>query len=243
MIKFLTWNCQGAFRKKYPLVAELAPDIAIIQECEQPGRIPWKQGHPPSSFLWFGEKPTKGLGIFSWTNIVFQPLENYDVTIRYCIPVQVIFPFSFQLIAIWAMDHKDDHHSYSGQVYQALGAYREFIQAADTVIIGDFNSSPHTTPKSRLGNYNTITQDMHDLWLVSAYHQFHFEHHGKETCWTYYKGRKTERKTHIDYAFIPSRWLRRLTQVKLGDPKIWLEHSDHCPVIVELIEKTDRSIV
>jgi exodeoxyribonuclease III len=243
MIRLMTWNCQGAFRKKYPLVAELAPDIAVIQECEHPDRIPWKQGRPPSSVLWFGDKPTKGLGIFSWTNFAIEPIEDYDVSIRYCIPLRVTFPYQFQMIAVWAMDHKDDRHSYSGQVYQAIGIYREFIQAADTVIIGDFNSSQKTTPKSRMGNHSIITQDLHDLWLVSAYHQHHFEHHGKETRWTFYKGRKSERRTHIDYAFIPTRWLRRLVNVQLGDPKTWLVNSDHCPVIVEFEEKTPNSIV
>jgi exodeoxyribonuclease-3 len=243
MLRFLTWNCQGAFRKKYSLVADLTPDIAVIQECEHPDRIPWKQGHAPSASLWFGSKPTKGLGIFSWTNLSFQTVENYDPSIRYCIPILVTFPFQFQIIAVWAMDHKDDSHSYSGQVYQAIGIYREFIQTVDTVIIGDFNSSQNTTPKSRLGNHITVTQDLHDLWLVSAYHQHFFERQGKESRWTYFKGRKTEKKTHIDYAFIPSRWIRRLANVTVGDPKIWLALSDHCPIVVDFKENTPNSIV
>lgn len=243
MIKILTWNCQGAFRKKYPLVAEISPDLAVIQECEQPERIPWKQGNPPKACLWFGDKPTKGLGIFSWTDLVFQPLERYDRTIRYCIPIGITAPYRFQLVAVWAMDHPVDRYSYSGQIYQALGIYREFIQSADTVFIGDFNSSRRTTPKSRLGNHATITLDLNDLWLVSAYHQFAFEKQGQEKRGTYFRGRNPEKPSHIDYAFIPSRWLRRLANVEVGDPQAWLQHSDHCPLIVSIREKEKGQIV
>lgn len=239
----MTWNCQGAFRKKYPLVANIAPDLAVIQECECPERIPWKQGQPPSSFLWFGESPTKGLGVFSWTNLSLQAQEDYDRSIRYCIPIRVTAPYEFLLIAVWAMDHKMDSHSYSAQVYGALGAYRELILAKDTVVMGDYNSSKRTTPKSRLGNHATLALDLKDLWLISAYHQFYFEQQGQERRWTYFRGRKLDRRSHIDYVYIPSRWLRRLANVQVGDPKGWLEYSDHCPVIVEIQPKTDLEIV
>jgi exodeoxyribonuclease III len=243
MLKLMTWNCQGAFRKKYPLVASLAPDLAVIQECECLERIPWKLERPPTSTLWFGDGPNKGLGVFSWTNLTFEVLADYDHSLRYCIPIRVTAPYQFQLIAVWAMDHKINSHSYSAQVYGALGAYREFIQAADTVVIGDYNSSKRTTPRSRLGNHATLTLDLNDLWLVSAYHQFYFEHQGQEKRWTYFRGRKIDRHAHIDYVYIPSRWTRRLANVQVGDPKGWLEHSDHCPVIVEVQAKTPTEIV
>jgi len=243
MIKLITWNCQGAFRKKYPLIANLAPDLAVIQECEHPDRIPWKFGQAPTRILWFGESLTKGLGIFSWSDFQFEALAEYDHSIRYCVPIQITAPYIFNLIAIWAMDHKDDRHSYSGQVYLAVGSYRELIQSADTVVMGDYNSSKQTTPRSRLGNHATLTLDLHDLWLVSAYHQFHHEQEGHEKRWTFFHGRKIDRRAHIDYAYIPVRWLRRLANVQVGDPKIWLEHSDHCPVIVEIQEKEKGLIV
>jgi len=244
MLKLLTWNCQGAFRKKYPLIAGLAPDLAVIQECECPERIPWKLGKPPAAFLWFGEGLNKGLGVFSWTNLTFQAVENYDASLRFCVPIRVTAPYQFQLIAVWTKDDKRmSSHSYSGQLYGALGAYREFIQAADTVVIGDYNSSKRTTPKNRLGNHATLALDLSDLWLVSAYHQFYFEKQGQEKRWTYFRGRKLDRPAHIDYVYIPSRWTRRLSNVQVGDPHGWLEHSDHCPVIVEVQTKTASEIV
>jgi exodeoxyribonuclease III len=237
MLKLLTWNCQGAFRKKYPLIAEMQPDLAVIQECEHPERIPWKKGKPPTTILWFGEKPSKGLGIFSWTGLEMAPLETYDTTIRYCIPLRVTAPYQFNVIAVWAMDHRMSAHSYSGQVYQAIAAYRDLILSGDTVFLGDYNSSPVTTPKSRLGNHASVSMNLHDLWLVSAYHQYFFEKQGQEKRWTYFQHRRADRRWHIDFAYIPSRWTRRLAKVEVGEPQVWLEHSDHCPIMVDIQEK------
>jgi hypothetical protein len=39
------------------------------------------------------------------------------------------------------------------------------------------------------------------------------------------------------------RWLRRLKQVEVGAPEIWLAHSDHCPLIVDIQEKEKGTIV
>lgn len=148
-MKLVTWNCQGAFRKKYALIADLSPDLAVIQECE----------------------------------------------------------------------------------------------AADTVMLGDFNSSKRSTPRSRIGNHTTLTNALDSLWMVSAYHQYFHEKQTQEKRETFFRGRKTEKISHIDYAYIPVRWLRRLRQVEVGAPETWLAHSDHCPVIVEIHEKEKGTIV
>jgi exodeoxyribonuclease III len=242
-MRILTWNCQGAFRKKYPLVADLAPDLAVIQECEQLERIPWKWGRPPTASLWFGESPTKGLGVFSWSNLAFEALAEYDHSIRYVVPLKITAPYSFNLLAVWAMEHARSAHSYSAQIFQAVGVYREFIQAGDTVFMGDYNSSQRTTPHSRMGNHATLALALHDLWLVSAYHQYFFEKQGEEKQATYFRSRKLERPAHLDYAYIPSRWTRRLKSVQVGAPATWLQHSDHCPVIVEIAAKGKDVIV
>ncbi len=242
-MKLITWNCQGAFRKKYSAIAGLKPDLAVIQECECLERLPWKQGSPPAQALWVGENPTRGLGVFSWTNLEFGLWEGMDASIRHCAPVCVRAPFQFHLVAVWAMDHRDNRLSYSAQVYQAVAAYREFILAADTLFVGDFNSSPRTTPRSRIGNHTTLSNALAGLGMISAYHLYFHERQGQETRFTYFRGRKPDRPSHIDYAYIPTRWLRRLKQVEVGDPPAWLQLSDHCPLSVAWVEKNAASIV
>jgi endonuclease/exonuclease/phosphatase (EEP) superfamily protein YafD len=243
MLKILTWNCQGAFRKKYSLVAGLAPDLAVIQECESLERIKWKGAPAPSTALWFGDGPNKGVGVFSWSGLALEPLAEYDPGIRHAIPLRVSAPYPFQVVAIWAKDHRIDAQSYSAQVYQAIATYRAFIQGGDTVFLGDFNSSPRTTPGSRLGNHAELDLVLRDLWMVSAYHQFTHQRQGQETQATFFRARQLERAYHIDYAYIPVRWLRRLARVSVGQPEPWLALSDHMPLVVEVQEKGPGVIV
>lgn len=242
-MKLFTWNCQGAFRKKYMPVANMKPDLAVIQECELPERLNWAQGSAPTQLLWFGDKPNKGLGVFSWTNLEFHALEGYDRSIRHCIPLEISAPYRFQFIAIWAMDETNDKLSYSAQVYQAVSVYRDFIQSSDTVLMGDFNSNPRSSTQGRVGNHTALSFALDQLWLISAYHQHFHERPGQEKQATYYFSRKIERPAHIDYAYIPVRWLRRLKKVQVGDPKLWLEHSDHCPLTVEITPLENNKIV
>lgn len=241
-MKIVTWNCQGAFRKKYLPLAAMQPDLAVIQECECLEKLTWKQGNAPVRMFWFGSSPNKGLGVFSWTNLEYDALENFDETIRYCIPLRVTAPYAFHTVAVWAMDHPIEKLSYSAQIYQALAAYRAFMLANDTVFLGDFNSSPRTTPRSRLGNHTTLSTSLADLGMISAYHLASMEKPGKETRGTYFRGRNPQKPSHIDYAFIPTRWLRRIRRVEVGKPEEWLAHSDHCPLMVEIVPKTADSI-
>jgi exonuclease III len=65
-LKIITWNCNGAFRKKFEHLASFDADILLIQECENPLEskddkyIAWA-----SNYLWFGDTKNKGIGIFA----------------------------------------------------------------------------------------------------------------------------------------------------------------------------------
>jgi exonuclease III len=48
--------------------------------------------------------------------------------------------------------------------------------------------------------------------------------------------RKIEQPFHLDYIFMPRRWLKRLVKVRIGKPDVWLKFSDHCPIFMETVE-------
>ena len=63
-MRVVSWNCNGAFRKKYKSIQAFDADIYVIQECEDPlaakdsGYNEFAQ-----NYLWTGQK-NRGLGIF-----------------------------------------------------------------------------------------------------------------------------------------------------------------------------------
>ena len=65
-MKIVSWNCNGAFRKKYDFLLNIDWDVAIIQECENPESINDAKYH--SLFkekIWIGANKNKGVGIFT----------------------------------------------------------------------------------------------------------------------------------------------------------------------------------
>ena len=65
-MRILSWNCNGALRRKLAHLQSLQADVYIIQLCEDPCRSidvayqEWGRGA-----LWAGGNKNKGLGVFS----------------------------------------------------------------------------------------------------------------------------------------------------------------------------------
>jgi len=231
----LTWNCNGAFRKKADAVLSQKPDLAVIQECENLPKLKFSQDTPPPNQQhWDGSNPSRGVGIFAYGDYRFSLYENYATTIQYCIPLRVTGPQSFHLIAIWAMPHSDRKQSYIGQVYKAVEAYRDFIRQADTVILGDFNSNQQFDGMPRIGNHTAVVNILDEMGLVSAYHDYYREAHGSETRPTFYMYRNQAKPFHLDYIFIPKSWMNKVSWIEIGDYNLWRSYSDHCPVTLEI---------
>ena len=60
-MRIVVWNANMAVRKKLDALTALAPDLAIVSECES--TVPTRDG---VSFAWVGRNPHKGLGIFAF---------------------------------------------------------------------------------------------------------------------------------------------------------------------------------
>jgi exodeoxyribonuclease III len=233
-MRLVTWNCNGAYRKKAGFIADYKPDLAVIQECESLEKLKFLNGLPqPSASLWFGNNPNRGLGVFSYTGLHFELHGTYIDSIKYCVPLKVSGHFNFNLIAIWAMGHKDPALSYIGQVFQALAAYQSFIEGAETILIGDFNSNTIWDRARRVGNHSRVVADLEKAGIVSLYHTYFREDQGSETQPTFYLYRNQEKSYHLDYCFASSPWAHKLKSVSVGPYAEWKHLSDHSPVFIE----------
>jgi exonuclease III len=236
-MRLVTWNCQGAFRKKIGALARLAPDIAVVQECEDPQRLVFPAGLPaPDAFLWVGTNPWKGLGVFSFGGLELQAGPEYDESIRYFLPVRARGRANFNLVAAWARDDHDPLREYVGSLYRAVDYYLDFIREADALLAGDLNSNRNESGPPRIGNYADVVAKLAWERMVSAYHAFFRERHGEERRKTLYLHRDRFKGYHIDYCFIPKPWLPAVRAVKVGRYEEWIKYSDHMPVAVEIDE-------
>ena len=86
-MKIVSWNCNGAFRKKYETLDKIYDaDIYVIQECENP-ELSKDEGYIKfgKNGLWQGYK-NKGLGIFAKDNITLEPAKWSTYGLQYFIP-------------------------------------------------------------------------------------------------------------------------------------------------------------
>ena len=233
-MKLITWNCQGAFRKKIAHLTDLQPTLVAIQECECPSKLLFPRDCPlPDDFLWQGENLDKGVGVFAYGNLRLTLDERYDPTIHHCIPIRVSGDLDLHLLAVWAMGHKQKARSYVGQVYHAVHYYADFLREREAVVLGDFNSNAIWDRERKVSNHTALVGALGAANLVSVYHTYFDEAPGHERQPTYFHHRSPHNGYHLDYCFVPKSWLGRLQTVTVGASDPWCEYSDHTPLRAE----------
>ena len=163
-----------AFRKKAAQVVEFSPDLAIIPECESPAKLAFSNvSVEPKDKIWIGENHSKGIGIFSYSDLEIKLHESYDPTFRYVVPIQVRGKENFVLIAVWAMDNKEYlPQRYIGQVWLALQKY-EHLLSGSVLIAGDFNwNQIWDRSRNIAGNLMVMVEFLNAKGISSLYHQF-----------------------------------------------------------------------
>lgn len=223
-----------AFRKKCHHLLEYAPDLVVIQECENQERLKFGDLTPtPKDFIWIGNKESKGVGIFSYSDWNLKLAEFYDPNFEYIIPIHVLGKSNFLLFAIWAMPFPNSpSKSYVNQIWRAMNHYDKFVSES-SILIGDFNSNAIWDSKYKNGNHTDLVNFLSQRTLKSIYHELNSEIHGKENKDTLYLLKNENKPYHMDYCFASKNRIVENTTVEIGQFNKWIKQSDHMPVIIK----------
>ncbi len=232
-MKIITWNCNGAFRKKFHLIEKLGADILVIQECEDPSKIKGDYQEWANNYLWIGESKNKGLGVFlRKQNIKLEALELHDDGLRSFIPCRI--NDHINLIAVWTKQTPSRNFRYIGQFWKYLQLHKNEIKRDPIIICGDFNSNVCWDSSHRGWSHSDVVRELAEIDIHSLYHELTKENQGKESSPTLYMHRKLAKPYHIDYAFVSKGLLGPESSIEIGKQEIWLDHSDHMPLIFTL---------
>jgi len=241
-MRIVAWNCNMALDRKVGILLGLRPDIAVISECAAPDRLrartrmDWMENAP----VWIGRNPHKGLAVFTFNGYTATLSERYDPNLRYVAPVHIAGTAACNLLAVWAQNASAGpiRKHQLGPLRRALSKYRSFLSEGPAVIAGDLNSNTIWDKPGWRTNHMAQVGIMQSLGLVSAYHELRGEAHGRELIPTlYWRDRTKDGPTyHIDYVFLPSPWIPKVTSFTVGTFEDWCGSglSDHVPVIVDI---------
>ena len=234
-MRILVWNINMAVHKKVALLQQLAPDLAILPECAAPEVILTRC--PEFTFTdaqWVERSRHKGLGVFSFGSVRLARPPVFDPRFEVFLPLRVTGPIRFHLLAVWALNF---HPTAGLSMPDALRFYRRFLARRDTVVAGDFNNSVFWDRPGKRTNFAGITNSLAKLGLTSAYHAVTGESFAQERHSTLWFLKRPQQGYHIDYCFVPKRWLSRSVSVWVGQHGDWLTHSDHAPLVVSINDK------
>ena len=227
-MRIITWNCNLSLSRKLHRILDLAPDIAIFQECEKD-----LKGIPDGwEYIWFGHNPKKGIGILS-SNSKIELDSNFDETWTYFLPINVNNG-NLKLLATWAYNHRADRFGddKTGMALGVLEKLKEWMSSGSIIMVGDFNNSVVWDKPNGNNNFKDIASTLYGLDMVSAYHSDRNEEYGAESKATFFHTKKRNKPFCIDHVFCHSSL--NVKNVVIGDYDEWIKDSDHVPVIVDI---------
>lgn len=231
-MKIVSWNCNGALRKKFKQLDALEADIYVVQECENPALVSDNEyKNWSSNYLWIGSNKNKGLGIFCRNDICIEKLELDSDGLEYILPCLV--NSEYMIWAVWTKEANSPTFKYIGQFWKYLQLHKSALCNYKDIVIGDFNSNACWDAWDRWWNHSDVVRELAELDIVSLYHVSNDELQGKESKSTFYMGRNLSRAYHIDYAFVAKALIPKAT-IEIGDNVFWLNYSDHVPLIISV---------
>lgn len=248
-MKIVTWNCNGALRKKTTELDALGADVYVVQECEDPAQSTTAYKEWAENYLWTGTSKHKGLGVFpkngntvralSWFGTFSQSgISNSSSASHWTTSdLKLFLPFAlndeFIVLAVWTKADGAKVFRYIGQLWKYLQIHRAQLQRDKTILLGDFNSNRIWDKPDRWWNHSDVVEELSAIGLQSVYHRQASEAQGQESKPTFFLQRNPDKAYHIDYVFA-SDDLTQNAKLEIGDNAEWLAASDHMPVMLTI---------
>lgn len=231
-MRIVTWNCNGALRRKFHHLDQFRADIIVVQECEDPERSESAYAQWAGSYVWEGKNKNKGIGIFVRDDKKISKLEWDSDGLEQFLPVKI--GDDLNLLAVWTKYNSSPTYGYIGQFWKYLQLHKDRLLER-TIICGDFNSNSVWDKPRRHWNHSDCIRELGELGLESLYHSRSGEGQGSEISPTLYLHRNKGKPYHIDYIFAPAELaMNDGTLVQVGHHTEWLGVSDHMPLIADL---------
>lgn len=240
-MKIVSWNCNGAFRRKYKELFNAFPDadVFVVQECENPAfyndteyRAIFQTGFHAGTPDYY----TKGIGVFSRKMLWVRRTKcKYADTVM----MMGYAPFEVggktNILAVWP------HGKYVEEMIDFL-KLNEGILTNDMLIIGDTNSNTVFNNHHPVGkNHDVLVELLNEKGLDDAYNYMTGEKEGEETVPTFYIYRYLSQPFHLDRAFTSAARLKRFAVA--SDRDYWLTLSDHIPIEAEIDTAAEEGIL
>lgn len=222
-MRIISWNCNGAFARKLPLVSALAPDILVIQEASERDIAA-----VDAPFTHWVGKGHRGLAIIGYTDLEYRVDPAWQPELPWFTPIHA---GDLHLLAVWASVLIPTRR-YVRLVHEAVNLYCDFLDCPRGIIAGDLNSNTCFDRKHRSLTHTSLVERLAALTYESAWHHHRREEHGQESLPTFYLYRRHERAWMLDYVFL-TQTLLHTSSITIGEPEAWLAHSDHLPLIID----------